>query len=484
MRGTWGGKREPKASPTKGELAARAASAAAEAKVLKTQLGRKESDTVQYMAGEHSEEMSKKNLLLEELSRASRAAHDRMKEKTTIAQRAVDAHSVTLQELLTARNVSEGETLRADAAEADLRAMSLELRVERDEVARLKRVVASKISSIKYRDSKLSEAAVAAAEAEEAIAEAELEAKQERREREAESEESAEMLAERLATIRRLAGKTGGRPVVNRNADALAECAPKTADKCGSRMVERMLDAIGHAGGEGAISEDALMMGLVGGGWIECVWESKEIWEMKMAWLEEKKDELRIIWNPNLTLKVKDKLVISYDKVDELRSMISMHRVGKRLVPRPWVINPWTSKRINFPQPIAPRCGVAGWTHLVKSMQQKWGLRMDEAGRVAQRSFLETCASQVRRDQARGLLRPSTLVDPLVCVLGADGTGIGKRSITHVATSIAPSYKDGALATSAPPLPSPPLPPLVGSSHMCVTYTFRGALLTHSLRFW
>ena len=72
--------------------------------------------------------------------------------------------------------------------------------------------------------------------------------------------------------------------------------------------------------------------------------------------------------------------MISYDKVDELRSMMSMHRVGKRLVPRPWVINPWTSKRINFPQPIAPRCGVAGWTHLVKSMQQKWGLRMDEAG--------------------------------------------------------------------------------------------------------
>jgi hypothetical protein len=213
------------------------------------------------------------------------------------------------------------------------------------------------------------------------------------------------------------------------------------------------------------------------------VWESKEIWEMKMAWLEEKKDELRIIWNPNLTLKVKDKLVISYDKVDELRSMISMHRVGKRLVPRPWVINPWTSKRINFPQPIAPRCGVAGWTHLVKSMQQKWGLRMDEAGRVAQRSFLETCASQVRRDQARGLLRPSTLVDPLVCVLGADGTGIGKRSITHVATSIAPSYKDGALATSAPPLPTPVTGLLVMMWRRLVQ-AHVAPLPPHSLRFW
>ena len=124
-------------------------------------------------------------------------------------------------------------------------------------------------------DLQLDTLAVAAAEAEEAIAEAELEAKQERREREAVSEESAEMSAEPLATIRRLAGKTGGRPVVNRGADELAECAPKTADECGSRMVERMLDAIGHAGGEGAISEDALMSGLVEGGWIECVCGSR-----------------------------------------------------------------------------------------------------------------------------------------------------------------------------------------------------------------
>jgi hypothetical protein len=96
---------------------------------------------------------------------------------------------------------------------------------------------------------------------------------------------------------------------------------------------------------------------------------------------------------------------------------------------------------------------------------------------------METCASQVRRDQARGLLRPSTLVDPLVCVLGADGTGIGKRSITHVATSIAPSYKDGALATSAPPLPTPVAGLLVMMWRRLVQ-AHVAPLPPHSLRFW
>ena len=117
--------------------------------------------------------------------------------------------------------------------------------------------------------------------------------------------------------------------------------------------------------------------------------------------------------------------------------------VGKTLQPRPWIINPWTNGRVSFPQPIAPRNGPAGWTHLVKEMQKAHGLRMDATGRVAQRSLADTVSRQLARDQARGLLRPLTAEDPLVVVLGADGTGVGKRSITHVATSIAPSYRAG-----------------------------------------
>ena len=60
---------------------------------------------------------------------------------------------------------------------------------------------------------------------------------------------------------------------------------------------------------------------------------------------------------------------------------------------------------------------------------------------MAQRSYAATVARQLERDQARALLRPLTESDPLTSVLGADGTGIGKRSLMHVACSIAPSYR-------------------------------------------
>ena len=248
---------------------------------------------------------------------------------------------------------------------------------------------------------------------------------------------------ERLATIRRMAGRVGGRPVINRSADELEECSASAAYSCAERMTERMLSVVGVCGEQGAVSDDALMDGLVGGGWMETVWESKQCWELRMTWVDELKELLQLVWTPDLTRQVRDNLSVSYDKLDELRFSLSHNRVGKQLRPRPWVINPWTGKRENFPQPIAPRNGPRGWAHLIKVLQQKWGLRMDATGRVAQRSFTDAVGLQVARDETRGLLRPLTAADPLVVVLGADGTGVGNRSITHVATSIAPSYKPG-----------------------------------------
>eukprot|EP00966_Prymnesium_polylepis_P146945 3393683-Prymnesium_polylepis.1 len=76
-------------------------------------------------------------------------------------------------------------------------------------------------------------------------------------------------------------------------------------------------------------------------------------------------------------------------------------------------------------------------------MQVRHGLTMDTKGRVAQRSYAATVALQYYRDDARGLLRPVTEINPLTNVIGADGTGVGKRSIMHVASSVAPSYRDG-----------------------------------------
>ena len=221
-----------------------------------------------------------------------------------------------------------------------------------------------------------------------------------------ELEEIKDIASERLATIRRMAGEVGGRPVISRGADALEECSASAAYSCAERMTERMLSAVGVRGEQGAISDDALMDGLVEGGWMEVVWESRQCWESRMAWVDELKELLQLVWTPDLTRQIRDNLSVSYDKLDELRFSLSHNRVGKQLRPRPWVINPWTGKRENFPQPIAPRNGPRGWAHLIKVLQEKWGLRMDATGRVAQRSFSEAVTKQVLRDEARCHLRP------------------------------------------------------------------------------
>ena len=91
-------------------------------------------------------------------------------------------------------------------------------------------------------------------------------------------------------------------------------------------------------------------------------------------------------WSAQLSMNIRDKLVISYDKMDELRFMFSHHRVGKQLRPRPGVINPHSGHRVNFPQPIRPRSGMLGWTRLVGAAQTRFGLTMDKDGKIAQRS--------------------------------------------------------------------------------------------------
>ena len=119
-------------------------------------------------------------------------------------------------------------------------------------------------------------------------------------------------------------------------------------------------------------------------GYLEPVFESRKLWELRMAWLDEQRELLQVSWDANLTFRLKDQLNLSYDKIDQLRFAFSHHRVGKRLVPRPWVVNPWTGARLNFPQPIAPR---VAWQPLVKMFISDHGLRMDPSGTVAQRTI-------------------------------------------------------------------------------------------------
>ena len=208
-------------------------------------------------------------------------------------------------------------------------------------------------------------------------------------------------------------------------------------------MAAAVRDVIGVAGEDGAMSTVALTTALANTGHLEAVFESELMWELRMEWVEQLRDDLGLAWSAQLTSDIRDRLVISYDKLDELRFSLSHHRVGKQLRPRTWFVNPWNNQRLNFPQPIRPRNGPHGWAHLIKLMQVRHGLTMDKSGRVAQRSYSATVALQLARDKARGLLREITEEDPLISVLGADGTGIGKRSMMHVACSIAPSYRDG-----------------------------------------
>ena len=66
-----------------------------------------------------------------------------------------------------------------------------------------------------------------------------------------------------------------------------------------------------------------------------------------------------------------------------------------------------------------------------------------QAGKAADAPVEATVQKQVQRDTARGILCCSTEAQPLTIVLGADGTGVGKRGIMHVGVSVAPSYKEG-----------------------------------------
>jgi hypothetical protein len=250
-------------------------------------------------------------------------------------------------------------------------------------------------------------------------------------------------LEERKLTIKRLCGMQGGRPCLSRKEEELKECSQSQAWQCEKSMSQRVLEVIGQVGTESQKSTSAIMEAIERGGYLDLVWESEIIWRLRMEWMAEKRDDLAIAWDANLSMKIRDKLVISYDKVDELRFMLSHHRVGKQLKPRTWVVNPHDGTRLPFPQPIRPRNGAMGWTKLVAAAQARYGLTMDSKGRIAQRSYKDTVTLQLARDEARGLLRPITKSDPLVVVLGADGTGIGKRSMMHVATSIAPSYREG-----------------------------------------
>jgi hypothetical protein len=371
------------------------------------------------------------------------------------------AHALQLESIAALQN-AHALQLESIAVERDVERRSTGAKLNDLEAANLEheKVLARKLDMVKGRDVKLKarddalrerDAALQALKATHAQEQADLMHSHEAQTEvlEAEHEAAAGVWeassSASLSKMRRLAGSRGGRPVVSRSADELVEIKQRTASNCHRAMVDRLRSSIGTYGEEGSSAVDSVMTGLKESKFLAAVWESSAMWKLRMEWVEELKEMLSISWDANLTFRFKDQLNLSYDKVDQLRFGFSHHRVGKRLVPRPWVVNPWTGAKHNFPQPIAPR---THWTPLVKTFITDHGLSIDASGTMAQRSFARVLGEQVERDRQRGYLpaipeESAAARAPTVCVFGADGFSAGNMSMMHVGVSVAPSYVEG-----------------------------------------
>ena len=414
------------------EMAAKLKALEVEVVDLKSQLARKDSDRAQWLEAEWRTRNVK--LQVEAREQAERASKSR-RSYVSIAAKLESAEAerdVALSRALDAETSLEASRaecvqLRADAAAAARRLATRDKMVERRDL---------KVASMQQLQAELDEATKNLATLRPRAAELEKEVSR----MQTLLDIAEEKLADRLSTIRKFVGMQGGRPVMNRDDEELQSCTSDLASHCDKRMTLRVMDAIGEAGSAGCVSCDSLMDALVLNGWLPIIWESEACWELRMLWGESLKLVLSDRWDATLTLQLKDKLLISYDKLDEARYKFSHHRVSNQLVPLPWFINPWSGKRVNFPQPITSRFA---WTPLIKAQEKRFGLRLSAGGKVASRSFKLTVAKAHARDSARGVLQTISEEEPFVIVLGADATGMGKVGITHVAVSCAPSYREG-----------------------------------------
>ena len=252
----------------------------------------------------------------------------------------------------------------------------------------------------------------------------------------------ATRLDEAHAARRRANGKLGGRPPLCRTDEELAELTTRTACKAEKRVTERLLDVIGEVSEDTETSLQGIIDALKLGGYLPHLWNSEEMWEYREAWSSELRGELQFVWDAELTRRLRDKIRLSEDDVDELRFSFSHNRVGKQLRPRPWVINPYTNSRVNFPEPLAPR---SRWTPLIKQFIEQHGLTRDKEGKISQRSYLNTLRQQVKRDVGRGWIDLEKITEeaPLWPCLGADGTAVGKVGFMHVSSDVSANYKQG-----------------------------------------
>ena len=254
--------------------------------------------------------------------------------------------------------------------------------------------------------------------------------------------EMSELAVSRLSMIRKACGKMGGARVLQRTDLELEGVTADAKSHWVNDSTKRVVDLIGVAGTKTEMSLEVIMNALVTGGYLLKVFGSEEMWELREEWARLLRGDLAAVWDARLTMRLKDKILISQSGLDELRYAFSHHRVGKKLHPRPWIINPHTNKRVYFPEPIAPR---SKWTPLVTQFIQQHGLVRDTSGKIAQRSYVGVLRNQVRRDVSRDWMDLDSITEeaPLQPTLGADGTIVGKMGFMHVTSDISINYKIG-----------------------------------------
>ena len=224
---------------------------------------------------------------------------------------------------LEAQHEEKVRSLTAELEQRDVRLVEAAESAER----KLASAVAVKVRMVESRDEKLRELHAGAKEAALRLDDVRAEFVEERASLQA-------VCDERLSTIRSICGRLGGQPTVNRNDEELESMQGSSCTMSRTAMSRRIGDVLGVVGEESEISLQSLVDALVAGGYLPLLWETEEVWEMRMDWLEESRDELTLEWSAALAMRIRDKLTISYDKMDELRYMLSHHRVGKQLRPR------------------------------------------------------------------------------------------------------------------------------------------------------
>jgi small-conductance mechanosensitive channel len=186
---------------------------------------------------------------------------------------------------LTAQLARERIRFEAELHDADVAAKN-----------RLSVAVATKVRMIASRDAKLADAKEAADEIQR-----ELDAQ-------------VELHTERLATIRRLCGKVGGRPRVPRTEEELeASELDINLTLARNNMASVVANAIGQVGEDDEISTVALMQALQECGYLEKVFESQLMWDLRMEWVDGLSDDLSLAWTAQLSSDLRDRLLVSYD---------------------------------------------------------------------------------------------------------------------------------------------------------------------------